>query len=561
MAYTEREELERLSALVPTSEDDVREEFVTPLLRLLGYEHSRGEVHRASKLRVPYYKAGTTRRTYIVPDYVAGVGQVCLLAIDAKAPGESALDSLAVVKSAEYVSQVHSYAAHREVQAARFIVSNGHYTAVYDTAAMNFDPICLVSQEHLTRRFAELEAVAGKRSLATLRAESLPLAWSRSIHHTEVGFQPINMDIGDVDHDGLDEIILGLSENHIPAYNLRGTKIFDHATDGWVWWVKCTHTRLREAATVVALQLPSQDGQAGSVLGLNRDGIMWRYPLKRMGSGFETLDRILVLRNPESVVVGIPVDDIVVRLTLTGEVVWETRVGVSSPFGAIMSIAAGGAESSVVLATANRQRDGVLATLDASSGRVLNSVDLPFRGAQIVLHPADSSRFIVTDADGPQLAVGSVGAASSPLLVFRHGCAVGAAPLVIDTDSQLVFVGGLNSLVAYSLPDLFGGRLSVEWEMDRIPGLVYRLRMDRGRRGASVLVATCGHAATPNANGVYLVATDGTISERLTIVPGPERPWQGPPGIRDAHLLRVGLPTAPGVVAVSDDWRLYAWGP
>lgn len=120
--------LERLSTLTLRSEDDVREEFVTPLLRLLGYEHARGEVTRARALRVPY-RTGTSRRAHIVPDYIAGVGEVCFLAIDAKAPGTSEADSRAIVTSEDYISQVHSYAAHREVQAVRFVVSNGRYTA------------------------------------------------------------------------------------------------------------------------------------------------------------------------------------------------------------------------------------------------------------------------------------------------------------------------------------------------------------------------------------------------------------------------------------------------
>ena len=447
-------QLDRLSTVALRSEDDVREEFMTPLLRLLGYEHARGEVNRSPALRIPY-QTGTTRRAHIVPDYIAGVGKVCLLALDAKAPGESDTDSRTIVTSEDYVSQVHSYAAHREVQAARFVLSNGRYTAVYDTSAKTFAPICVVSQPELRHRFAELERLISKSSLAALRAASLPLAWSKSFHHAKVGFQPISMDIGDVDHDGLDEIVLGLSENHIPAYDQRGAKIFDHATDGWVWWVKCTGTRQPKAATVVALQLPSHSGHSGSVLGLNQDGILWRHTLERMGSGFETLDRIVVFDHPESVVVGVPVDDVILRLTLTGQVVWETRLGLASPFAATMNVTTSGPGSSSLLATVNRQRDGVMATLDPVSGRILRSLELPFRGAQIVLLPNTSTHCIVTDADGPQLAIASLVAPDRPL-VLRHGCSVGNVPLVIDVDSQLVFVGGVNTLVAYSLPELLG---------------------------------------------------------------------------------------------------------
>ncbi len=201
-----------------------------------------------------------------------------------------------------------------------------------------------------------------------------------------------------------------------------------------------------------------------------------------MGSGFETLGHILVLDDPESVVVGVPVDDVILRLTLTGQVVWETRLAVASPFAATMNVTASGPRSSSLLATVNRQRDGVMATLDPPSGRILRTLELPFRGAQIVFLPNTSTHCIVTDADGPQCAIASLVAPDRPL-VFRHGCSVGNVPLVIDADSQLIFVGGVKTLVAYSPPELLGGRLAVVWETDRIPGLIYRLRLDRDRGG------------------------------------------------------------------------------
>ena len=74
-----------------------------------------------------------------------------------------------------------------------------------------------------------------------------------------------------------------------------------------------------------------------------------------------------------------------------------------------------------------------------------------------------------------------------------------------------------------------------------------------------LLVSTCGGAAAPNPNGVYLVTVDGEIVERVTLVPTSGRPSLGPPGVRDAHVLRMRPPVPSQVVAVSDDWRLYAW--
>ena len=55
--------LARLSRLQLATEDDVREEFVTPLLRLLGYDYARGEVKRGVALSTPYRRAPSAKST------------------------------------------------------------------------------------------------------------------------------------------------------------------------------------------------------------------------------------------------------------------------------------------------------------------------------------------------------------------------------------------------------------------------------------------------------------------------------------------------------------------
>ena len=106
------ESLKDLAEKTYSSERDVTEEFVTPLLGLLGY--GRNEIRRGQKLRTAYYKIGTEQRKYIIPDYVITLEGRFAFVIDAKSPNVN-------IRNRDYVQQIHSYAAHREVQADFFI--------------------------------------------------------------------------------------------------------------------------------------------------------------------------------------------------------------------------------------------------------------------------------------------------------------------------------------------------------------------------------------------------------------------------------------------------------
>ena len=133
--------LARLASIPLSTEDDVREEFLTPLLRLLGYDHARGEITRGRSLST-LYQSGTKRKEYIVPDYITTVGGISYLVLDAKDPS--------VMPSAiAYVGQVHSYASHREVNAPQFIVSNGLTTLIFKSNSESFQPIFEFSQSDI----------------------------------------------------------------------------------------------------------------------------------------------------------------------------------------------------------------------------------------------------------------------------------------------------------------------------------------------------------------------------------------------------------------------------
>lgn len=142
------DDIRRLQALPYASEDDVREEFVTPLLRLLGYDFARGEIVRARPLPTPYL-SGTKRKEHIIPDYIVYCDGRPVFVIDAKSPAENPRDS-------NYVSQVHSYASHRSVRTDYFILTNATLTLVFETNVSSFTPEVAIELSELDKAFPDL---------------------------------------------------------------------------------------------------------------------------------------------------------------------------------------------------------------------------------------------------------------------------------------------------------------------------------------------------------------------------------------------------------------------
>lgn len=111
-------------------ETDVREEFIAPLLRYLGYRSSTlNNIIREQHLTYPHLSLGRRKATDPVlrgkADYICDVSGLIKWVIEAKAPGE-ALDELAE-------EQAWSYANHSEIRAVYFVVTNGREFKLYQT--------------------------------------------------------------------------------------------------------------------------------------------------------------------------------------------------------------------------------------------------------------------------------------------------------------------------------------------------------------------------------------------------------------------------------------------
>lgn len=117
-------------------EDAVREEIVAPFLRALGYSASgQYRIRRSPSLEHPYVSIGSIRRPVkLFPDYILTVSERPVCVVDAKGPGEDLDD-------ADHLSQVYTYAVHRDVQSPYYALCNGRRFVLYSVARMTREPL------------------------------------------------------------------------------------------------------------------------------------------------------------------------------------------------------------------------------------------------------------------------------------------------------------------------------------------------------------------------------------------------------------------------------------
>lgn len=153
-----------LESVSTYNEAEVRLHVIDPLIRKLGY-HDGEDVYfkPEEKLDYPYYFIGHKNKKRDLPlgfpDYRAGLrGRRGSFIIEAKA---------AVVGLSEKdVEQAHSYAAHSQVGANYFVLSDGLQVAVYETLSGGHGaPIVRLEVGELDARFHELENILSPANL------------------------------------------------------------------------------------------------------------------------------------------------------------------------------------------------------------------------------------------------------------------------------------------------------------------------------------------------------------------------------------------------------------
>jgi hypothetical protein len=113
------------------NETDVREEFIAPLLRELGYKSgTENSIERERLLRYPFLSLGRDKKTDppIVgkADYVCTAKNLTVFVVEAKPP-------LTPINDIKSIEQSWKYANHPEIRAVYFCLCNGAEFAVFQT--------------------------------------------------------------------------------------------------------------------------------------------------------------------------------------------------------------------------------------------------------------------------------------------------------------------------------------------------------------------------------------------------------------------------------------------
>jgi DNA modification methylase len=134
------------------NETDVREDFILPLLKALGYSNTdKNRIERNINLQILALIVGTKTKGFegYQPDYVLSVRGVRKWVIDAKGPKESVLDK-------KHISQAYSYSIHKEINVPFFVLCNGEDFAVFRTADQTYAPVVVFKRYELDYRWKEL---------------------------------------------------------------------------------------------------------------------------------------------------------------------------------------------------------------------------------------------------------------------------------------------------------------------------------------------------------------------------------------------------------------------
>lgn len=146
------------------NEADVREEVVAPLLRALGYRSGTAHnVIREQSLRYPYQSLGRKDARKDPPlrgraDYICEVDALIRWAIEAKAPN--------VQLDHDVIEQAYTYAAHPEVRAVYFCLTNGRELHFYQTHhGPGVPPVFSVPYPELAAQLTTVQNLVGPAAL------------------------------------------------------------------------------------------------------------------------------------------------------------------------------------------------------------------------------------------------------------------------------------------------------------------------------------------------------------------------------------------------------------
>ncbi|MFD2868183.1 hypothetical protein ACFSY7_06705 [Kurthia populi] len=168
------------------NEMDVREEFIAPLLKYLGY--GKGTIHNVIREKNLSLKNAFSRvgRLKVQIDYIPTIRLKSFWIIEAKPGNKKAMDM------GDFL-QAHLYAIHPEIQARFIVLINGWEIRIYDalTASDWQDTLYVFNQDSDEKEFSQIIEILGSRNmLRFLRSQitrQIEDSFSVELDENEVG--------------------------------------------------------------------------------------------------------------------------------------------------------------------------------------------------------------------------------------------------------------------------------------------------------------------------------------------------------------------------------------
>jgi len=140
-------------------EDSVREDIISPILKMLGYKSSgKNQIIRSKAVKHPLVKTGAQEHAITnFPDYVLSVNDRYVFVLDAKSPGEE-------IKLGKNVEQVYFYAIHPEIRVNYYALCNGREFILFEISRQ--EPVLYFSLSEFEKYFDKLDRLLSAASFS-----------------------------------------------------------------------------------------------------------------------------------------------------------------------------------------------------------------------------------------------------------------------------------------------------------------------------------------------------------------------------------------------------------